>query len=207
MEEKDQETSKNKDNNQQSARKWLKLIVILVWLIVVGVLIWLLVVCRQHKNDLEAENQTLRSKVKDLEAKVAVDDDAEDADDAAACSPTVTDAFKNTIADAVTSRNYAALEGSMADQVTVVYAATEFGGQKTPAEAVSAMDYLNNGTAPWDFDLPEATINGYRAGFYEQYFPANAYVGKSSDDLVVSFGFDDCAKINMIFIAANAETL
>ena len=207
MEGKDQETSKNKDNNQSSARKWLKLIVILIWLVVVGVLIWLLVVCRQHKDDLESENQTLRSKVKDLEAKVAVGDDAEDVDDAAECSPTVTDAFKNTIADAVTSRNYAALEGSMADQVTVVYAATEFGGQKTPAEAVSAMDYLNNGTAPWGFDLSAATINGYRAGFYEQYFPTDAYVGKSSDDLIVSFGFDDCAKINMIFIAANAEML
>lgn len=112
------------------------------------------------------------------------------------------------IADSVNSGNTAALEGYMADSVTVIYAATECCGPMSPVEAIAALDYLSSATGPWTFPTPTATVDSYRGGFYVDYFPADAFVGHSSDSdpMVISFSFTD-DEITTIFICAAASLL
>ena len=96
----------------------------------------------------------------------------------------------------------------MASAVNVVFAASEKGGEVTPAQAVTDLEYVNSGaTAPWDFNLSDTTLAGYKAGFYVQYFEGVVYVGKSDNNYVVSFGFDTCGKINRIFVSAAEDLL
>ena len=107
----------------------------------------------------------------------------------------------------ITSGNTAALEGYMASSVYEVIAASESAGAKTPTDAINGLSYINpGGDNTWDFALPTATLSAYQAGFYKQYFPTTALVGKSSDDHVVSFQFDSTGKISGIFMAI-ASTL
>lgn len=102
----------------------------------------------------------------------------------------------------ITSGNTAALEGYMASSVNVVIAASEGMGAKTPVDAINSLSYVNpGGTNTWDFALPASTLNAYQTGFYKQYFPTNAVVGKSSDGHVISFQFDNDAKIDGVFMA------
>lgn len=90
--------------------------------------------------------------------------------------------------DALQSGNTAALEQNLADPVNVIYAATECCGPQTPAEAIASLSYVNpGGGATWDFDLDEATLAGWRAAFYADFFPVDAIVGSSSDGYTASF--------------------
>ena len=58
--------------------------------------------------------------------------------------PTVSASLAENIVAAIDTMNTAALEGYMATSVNVVYAATEFGGPRTPAQAVGDLDYLSS---------------------------------------------------------------
>lgn len=190
--------------------KWAAIALIILLLAATGGLAWQFSRVRDQRDNLEREKQELQKKVDELSKKdttTAETDSKEDSSGGDTCSPTVNDALKTTIRDAVSAKNYAALSPHLAASVNVVYAASEKGGNVTPAQAITDMAYLNSATAPWDFALPTTTIDDYRAGFYTSYFPSNVYVGRSADDMVVSFGFDSCAKINMIFIAASADLL
>lgn len=120
---------------------------------------------------------------------------------------TISESLKENISASIESRNTAALEGYMADSVTVVIAASEKGGAESKAEAVKDLDYLSNGTSPWDFALPEATLTSYKNGFYKDYFGDMTYVGKSANNYVVSFHVNDSGKIDKIFMAINANLL
>jgi hypothetical protein len=114
----------------------------------------------------------------------------------------------DNIEAAVKSGNYAALEQLMHDKVTVIIAASEGLGERTPAQAVADLAYINNGTDPWDCDLPAATIDGYQAGDYKQYFPEGSLVCKSANGYVVSFSFDDSdGKIKTIFLTNSEDVL
>lgn len=109
---------------------------------------------------------------------------------------------------AFVSKNTAALEGYMAPSVYVVYAASEFAGNKTPTEAVKAMDYVNSGAvAPWNFNLDAATLASYKKGFYGKYFNDTTLVGRSSNGYVVAVNFDSSGKINGIFVSASDSLL
>lgn len=114
----------------------------------------------------------------------------------------------DNIKAAFTSKNTAALEGYMAPKVTVVYAASEFGGEKTPAQAVVAMDSVNSGAiAPWNFSLDKTVIANYADGDYSQYFVATTLVGRASNGYVVAVNFDSNGKINGIFVSASDALL
>ncbi len=115
--------------------------------------------------------------------------------------------LKENISAAIESGNTAALEGYMTNPITVVFAASEKGGPETPTAAVADLNYLSGAVAPWDFNLSEATLNSYKAGFYSQFFEDGTYVGKSSDDYVVSFKINSDNKIATIFVAASADLL
>lgn len=121
---------------------------------------------------------------------------------------TPTTAELDNIKAAITSGNTAALDGYMASSVSVIVAASEGIGTRTPTQAISDLDYLNmSPSVTWDFSLSSSTLSSYRAGFYKDYFPTSAVVGKSSENKVVSFSFDDNAKIKTIFMAASDDLL
>lgn len=200
-----------KSPRQKKLPKWLKVLLVLMLFVLIGLLLWLWLTCRANEADLQNKNKGLESQVeeltKQLEAEKKKSASGESSTSEPNACPAPSQALKDAIRDAVTSRNYAALESHMTNPITVVYAASEFGGPKTPAEAVAAMAYLSNGTAPWDFNLPAATIAGYQASeAYGQYFPAGAAVGKAANDHVASFGFK-CDKINLFFTAINDDLL
>ncbi|MEX0881723.1 MAG: hypothetical protein WDZ34_02525 [Candidatus Saccharimonadales bacterium] len=113
----------------------------------------------------------------------------------------------DNIEAAIKSGNTAALEQLMASKVTVILAASEGLGERTPTQAIKDLDYLDSGTDPWNFDLPAATVDGYQAGDYKQYFPDGALVGKSANNYVVSFSFNDSGKISTIFMSNSADLL
>lgn len=119
----------------------------------------------------------------------------------------ISDSLKENIAAAIQSQNTAALEGYMADSVTVVIAASEKGGAETAAQAVSDLDYLKNGTSPWNFALAPDVLTNYGNGFYKQYFGDRTVVGKSDNDYVVSFHVNDSGKIDTVFMSINADLL
>jgi hypothetical protein len=113
----------------------------------------------------------------------------------------------DNIKAAVISKNYAALEGYMAPTVKVVVAASEGLGNRTPTQAVADLKYLDSGTSPWDFALASATLSKWQAGTYKQYFPTTALAGKSANNYVTSFQFDENAKISGVFMAASSDML
>lgn len=121
--------------------------------------------------------------------------------------PVISNELKENVTASVESKNTAALEGYMADNVTVVIAASEKGGSVPKVQAIKDLNYLSTGTMPWNFDLDEATLNAYKAGFYKQYFEGNTIVGKSANDLVVVFRVNSDGKIDSVFMAANAGLL
>ena len=116
----------------------------------------------------------------------------------------------DNIKASITSGNTAALEGYMAPTVNVILAASEGIGPQTPAQAVTAIsNFIGSDNTMWDYNfaLPAATLAGYRAGSYKQYFPATAVIGKASNDKLVAFSFDCNAKISTVFLAADASSL
>lgn len=118
-----------------------------------------------------------------------------------------TSADLDNIKAAITSKNTAALEGYMADTVTVIYAASEGLGPQTPTQAVADLKYLNSATNPWNFALPAATISAWSSGGYSSYISTDSLVGKSANNYVVAFSFDCSGEIDTIFMAANSALL
>jgi cell division protein FtsB len=126
-------------------------------------------------------------------------------DEATKTKPSASDL--ENIQASITSGNTAALEGYMAKKVTVILAASECCGSRTPTQAINDIKYLEGATDPWNFDLPQATLDNYAAGDYAQYFPDDALVGKSANNYVVSFTFDAQGDINGVFMTGNSNVL
>ncbi|NTW62311.1 hypothetical protein HGB25_02795 [Candidatus Saccharibacteria bacterium] len=120
---------------------------------------------------------------------------------------TPTASVKDNIKASVTSGNTAALEGYMASSVYTVLAASEFGGSKTPAQAVTFVTDQIKGEDTWDFNLSASVLSTYGAGSYTQYFPSTAIIGKSASGKVISFTFACNGKISGVFVAASDSLL
>lgn len=124
---------------------------------------------------------------------------------AAAVAPSAT-AISN-IQGSVTTGNTQPLEGYMSDSVNVILAASEAYGPRTAGQAALLVsDYIGDSTTTtWDFALSASVLAGYATSGYSQYFPANAIVGKSSTNKLISFSFDSNAKIRTVFLAPVSE--
>jgi hypothetical protein len=120
----------------------------------------------------------------------------------------LTDDDYANIAASIDSGNTAALEGYLGDSVNVIVAASECCGDLSTVDAISMLDYLADSQRPWTFPADPAIVDGYRNGFYVDYFPEGAYVGISSDDdpYVVSFTIEG-TQITTIFMTSFASLL
>ena len=201
--------------NYAAGRDWkriLKTLLVIVVLLAIGAAAgwyWRDTSAKDVQSAKQAEITSLQNKVTKLEKDVA---DAKvststTSGSSVAQSKSPSASVLENIQASITSGNTAALEGYMASTVTVIIAASEGVGERTPTQAVNDVKYLNNGTDPWDFSLPAATIDGYQAGDYKSYFPNGALIGKSANNYVVSFTFDSAGKISGVFMAADADLL
>ncbi len=151
-------------------------------------------------NVLNQEKSDLQKQLDDANAKNAAAEEAP-----AEEQPSESDL--ENIEASITSGNTAALEGYMASKVNVILAASECCGSRTPAQAVADIAYVESGTDPWDFSLPQAKLDGYAGGDYAQYFPEDALVGVSANDYIISFTFNDAGEISGVFMANSTDML
>jgi hypothetical protein len=112
---------------------------------------------------------------------------------------------RENLRDSVTSGNTAAIEGYLSEPVNYILAASECCGLISAADAVNNLSYLDNATPPWNFDLPESTIDEWRASLYYGYlFPPDLVVGESSDGMIVAFGIVG-DEVTTVFIGYEAD--
>lgn len=172
-----------------------------------GYLWWQADALRKEKTAAETSKDELQAKVNELTAKLAeATKSTEKEGTPPTCDGTISDELQANIRDAIASGNTAALEGRMTNPISVVLAASDGIGPRTPAQAVADLAYLESGTDPWDFNLPAATLDAYRTN-YGTYIGASALAGRSANKLVVVFTFDDCAKIKTILMSASEDIL
>jgi len=187
---------------------WL-LVVLLVLSLAGNGYLWMQL--QQSQKDLRAQrasNQGLQDQVEKLKSQVGGEDaigqnDSENGAEAA-CTYTPSTAFKDNIKAALDSKNTAAFATYVTDPVAYVLAASEFGGNRSPEEAATALEYTHSATGPWQY----VDAADYSSGDYAQYFDKKAVAIKSADGMVVAFDFAcDGTKIASIFVVPNEELL
>ncbi|HEY5806042.1 MAG TPA: hypothetical protein VIS56_01485 [Candidatus Saccharimonadales bacterium] len=212
----EQQTEKPKviaNGGRSVGKKWIMwlLVAVLVLLLAgAGYLWWQLKAEKDAKQKLQKDKQQLQEQIDKLKKSADKSADAapaEEADAEEVCSDTPTTTMKDNIKAALDSKNTAAFATYTTSPVKYVLAASEFGGDKTPDEAATALEYTHSATGPWDFSLPAPTIAAYDAGFYSDYFDSNTYVGKAASGMVMAFDFDCDGKIKQIFVAADDDLL
>lgn len=108
---------------------------------------------------------------------------------------------------AISIGNTEPLQGYMAQTVSVILAASEGIGDRTPMQATLDITNFIDSAGTWDFNLSASVLSSYGKSFYGQYFPINAVVGKSSNGKIISLSFDENAKINQVFFATAEDVL
>jgi hypothetical protein len=192
-----------KQSKKQKWVIWLLIAIILLLLVSIGYMWWLLQNCNDTKAALENDKQQLQAQIDTLAQQKAEPVE----EPVVVCSDTPTDALKSNIKAALNTKNTAVFTSYVSNPVLFVLAASEKGGDETPDQAAASMEYTHSATGPWDFNLPQTTLDAYDAGFYTNYFDANTYVGRAADGMVTAFDFDCNGKINQIFVAANEDLL
>lgn len=206
----DTEQPKQTNQSHKPWRQWLDAVIIVILVLGMALLAWLYIESSQQRADLQNRVSQLEQKLSAKQHRIAEltgqpSESAVQANSAPnqlACNTPDSTAIKTTIKQAVSSQNYSALKPLMASQVNVVYAASEKGGYVSPNQAVADMDFLAaTANGPWDFDLPQSTLDRYQSNrSYGAYFADSAYVGKAANGALVSFMFDNCRRINQVFI-------
>ncbi len=115
--------------------------------------------------------------------------------------------LKQNVEAAVSSGNYAAIDGYMADKVSYAIAASSGQGTLTKTQAIKQLEYLNSGTAPWNFSIATTAITKYKAGAYSTYINDDVIFGASGNKYFVSFHLDSNNKIDQMFLASSTDLL
>jgi hypothetical protein len=204
-----EQLKQDQPQNKKNKKKWLIVFLIVLLIAAFGAIYWWssskLKQLEKQKNDqisqLEQDKKTLEQQLAEEKAKT----EAGTNDQAACTSPTTKDI--DNIKAAITSGNTAALEGYMSSKVRVIIAASEGVGDRTPTQAVGDITSYIQGASSWDFDLSESTLGTYRGGFYAQYFPEGAVVGKANNKKIISISFDCKGKVKTVFLAIHSDLL
>lgn len=163
---------------------------------------------KKQAQDLQAQIDSLKSKYESEQVSEQQSDNSQSDDSASDQAFTITDALKENIKAVFDTMNTQPMESYMAPTVRVIIAASEGIGDRTPAQAVSDLNYFSSATAPWDFDLPAATLSSYGSDmYYGQYFGENTLVGKATSGQIVSMHFNTDGKIDVIFMMISEDLL
>lgn len=200
------ETQSLKPKRKSKRKKRLVILFIIILIAAgAGAYYWRDKQAKTEEDKKAAEIAALNDNVKTLEKQLA--DEKAKREESEKSVKTQNAKTIESIKLAINSGNTAALQSHMAPKIKVILAASEGMGDRTPAQAVQDLKYIDNAADPWDFALPETTLSSYEEGSYSEYFPEGALVGKSADNYVVSFTFGDNGKISGIFMASDASLL
>lgn len=125
---------------------------------------------------------------------------------APAVDPAEVTAARESLAAGIASGDTAALASWFTDPVQVTIAASSFSEALTPFEAAAQTSYIVDPATTWDFALPAAKIDQYRAGSYTDYFPEDVLVGLSSDGRVVAFAMSG-PRASAVFLCIDEQAL
>ena len=177
---------------------WLLALLVLL-LLAGGGYLWMQLQSAKDKEELlNKQKQQLQQQIDNLKKD---DSSASEAATEEACNDTASATMKTNIKAALDSKNTAAFSTYVTDPVRYVLAASEYGGNISAAEATTSLNYTHSATGPWDFSLPQATLDAYDAGGYTEYFDSNTYVGKAASGMVVAFDFNCDGKVKQIFVS------
>ncbi len=160
-------------------------------------------------NDQKAEltKQTQEAKAAQKKAEAELADAQKQLESTSTTVTVVPPLLKQNVEAAVSSGNYAAIDGYMADKVSYAIAASSGQGTLTKVQAIKQLEYLNSGTAPWNFNIAAATLTKYKAGAYSTYLNDDVIFGASGNKYFVSFHLDSNNKIDQFFIASSTDLL
>lgn len=160
-------------------------------------------------NDQKAEvtKQLQESRAAQKKAEAELADAQKELASTSTSVTTVPPLLKQNVEAAVSSGNYAALDGYMADKITYALAASSGAGTLTKAQAIKQLEYLNSGTSPWNFAIATATLTKYKSGAYSTYLNDDVIFGVSGNKYFVSFHLDSNNKIDQFFIASSTDLL
>lgn len=119
-------------------------------------------------------------------------------------SPTASITLQENIQAAIESKNTAALEGYMNDTVFVLLYASECCGQKTKADAVGQLSYLNPAKAPWNWNQNDPTIVKIKTSQPSTF--GKGMIGISGNKYTVSFEIVN-NKISSYYLSPTYELL
>ncbi|NCU29509.1 hypothetical protein EOM60_02770 [Candidatus Saccharibacteria bacterium] len=203
----EQNTAKKKGKNKA---KWIFIVTIILIIGVAGAVIYYQRTKSEERLTEKSDKIVeLEEKIKNLEqSKLQTRDNPTNGNgaDKSVCQIPDSGKIENIIAS-ITSKNTAALEGYMTNPVSVILAASEGMGNRTPAQAISDISGFISDADGWDFNLPQSTIDAYRGGFYVSYFPENSVIGKSNNEKVISFSFNCDASISTVFLSPGSDLL
>lgn len=163
----------------------------------------------QELTDQKAEvtKQLQESKAAQKKAEEKLADAQKQLENASTTVTVVPPLLLQNVVTAVESGNYAALDSYMADRVSYAIAASSGQGTLTKAQALKQLEYLNNGTKPWNFNLETSTLTKYKAGAYATYLNDDVIFGVSGNKYFVSFHLDSNNKIDQFFISSSTDIL
>lgn len=188
------------------AHHWLTWVLAVLALLFLAGSVYLWMQLDKSKKDLSAQrttNQQLTDQVEKLKSQVGGEEAIGD-DGNAACGYTFAEPFKANIKAALDSKNTAAFSTYTTNPVKYVLAASEMGGNFTPDQAASNLEYTHSAAGPWAY----VDATGYSMGDYEDYFTDYTIAIKSADGMVVALEPNcDGSKISEIFVAPDEELL
>lgn len=191
---------KNGDKQSRSTLVLMTVLLIVV-LIVVG-LFWYFG-GRDKSNDDDQQDNT--------DSSDQIDQTENEAEEQPGGSKKLEQADLDAIVVAISSKQYDDLSQYLADNVEVVFAASEFGDKRTKEQVVTDLEYLNSATSPWDFRLPEEELNKfYGSELYGKFLTREDIIGQSANGYVVSVAFSEDStgeKISRIFAANDYKIL
>lgn len=217
-EEKTSEVMESKEIPKSKTQKlWiLPTVLSIVLAATSGYFAWAYMKANNEEKDFNSKVDQLSAQVEKLKQELTSKDSASGSNsedtlsDSSSTSQkvTLTDSQIENIVAAFNTMNAQPLESYMAQSVSVILAASEFQAAKTPAEAVASLSYLESATAPWDFNLPPATLATYVSNqYYGQYFGEDTLVGRASSKQIVTLHLNSSAKIDRIFMAINENLI
>jgi hypothetical protein len=202
-----------------------KIILIMLAVLLVGLVVLAVLLMRGNKDDTvtnaSSKKPVSEHQDKDKKAAAGASDSKKNAStttdslaatgdkpsDLNTCSPTISQEKKDVIAAAVKARTYSTLQSMMTDPVDLVISGSNASGEASPEVAVDEMRFLNGVTDPWDFALSPYVTNVWAAHEYRLYFIDSFFAGRAASDEVVSFGFNECGKIETIFMISDYRDL
>lgn len=119
----------------------------------------------------------------------------------ASASAVINQVMLENIKASVVSKNTAALEGYMADNVAVTIEATECCGNLTAVKAINEIDYVLDAAPPWNFEANNPIAIALRQK-NPTAFPESTIIGTSSDRKLIQFTLNpEKTKITKVYMA------